>query len=122
TESSEEAHVYLEDDDEILVKPGDLFEINGHRLICGSFMDGEIVSNLMQGDKARIVNCDPPYNLPTDFFVKDNKKKNNHKDFAMGSGEMSDDEFVKFLSLIMQASKDNSVEGSIHYIFMDFRH
>lgn len=120
TETSEEPHVYLEEGDQIIVKPGDLFQINGHRLICASFMDTDKVSELMRDEKARIINCDPPYNLPANFFTNKNDQK--HKDFAMGAGEMSDDEFMKFLSLIMQASVDNSVPGAIHYIFMDFRH
>lgn len=119
TENSEEPHVYCNEVD-IIVKPGDLFEINGHRLICGSFTDDDTVTQLMQNDKARIVNCDPPYNLPANFFT--NKEEKRHKDFAMASGEMSDDEFVKFLALIMQKSVDNTVPGSIHYLFMDFRH
>lgn len=120
-ENAEEPDVII-DDENVKVSLGDLFEVNGHRIICGSFKDSEAVEQLMNGDKARIVNCDPPYNLPTDFFVKDNKKKNNHKDFAEACGEMSDDEFVGFLSQIMQTSKDNTVPGAIHYIFMDFRH
>ncbi len=106
----------------VIVQPGDLYELNGHRIICGSFRDEQAVTNLMQDEKARIVNCDPPYNLPADFFIKDNKKHNNHKDFAMGAGEMTDDEFVQFLALIMQCSVNNTVPGAIHYIFMDFRH
>lgn len=121
TDSAEEPHVYPSEEN-VIVKPGDLFEINGHRLICASFQDAEAVAQLMGEDKARIVNCDPPYNLPADFFIKDNKKKHNHKDFAEGAGEMTDEEFMKFLSMIMQTSVDNSVPGAIHYIFMDFRH
>lgn len=103
-----------------IVKAGDIFEINGHRIICGSFREEADVTVLMQDDKARIVNCDPPYNLPANFFT--NKEEKRHTNFAMGAGEMSHDEFVEFLALIMQRSKDNSVAGAIHYIFMDFRH
>ena len=108
------------DEADTFVKEGDLFEINGHRIICGSFRDEETVSKLMDGKKARIINCDPPYNLPANFFT--NKEEKRHKDFAMGAGEMTDDEFVEFLALIMQRSVENSLPGSIHYIFMDWRH
>ncbi len=110
------------DSGDILVQPGDLFEINSHRIICGSFTDAGTVGELMNGKKARILNCDPPYNLPADFFLKDNRKTHNHSDFAMGAGEMSDEEFVEFLALIMQRAVDHSMPGAIHYIFMDFRH
>lgn len=119
TSEAEEEHVEVSQNDTI-VSPGDIFEINGHRILCGSFSDDKAVDELMQGKKARIVNCDPPYNLPANFFTNKNEKR--HEDFAMGSGEMSDDEFAEFLASIMTASVQNTVAGSIHYIFMDFRH
>ena len=118
-QNGEEPHVEV-DEKNIIVKPGDLFQLNGHRLICGSFTSEDDVKALMQEDKARIINCDPPYNLPANFFT--NKDEQRHKDFAMGAGEMTDEEFVQFLALIMTTSVTNSVPGAIHYIFMDFRH
>jgi DNA modification methylase len=118
-ETGEEPHVDL-DQDNIVVQTGDLFQLNGHRIICGSFTNDQDVKALMQKDKARIVNCDPPYNLPANFFT--NQHEQRHKDFAMGAGEMTDEEFVQFLASIMNTSVSNSVPGAIHYIFMDFRH
>jgi DNA modification methylase len=109
-------------DDVIIVKPGDLFKLGNHRLICDSFINKAALEILFSGDKARILFTDPPYNLPADFFLKDNKKNNNHSDFAMGAGEMNDEEFADFLNSIMLAAINNSIAGAIHYIFMDFRH
>jgi DNA modification methylase len=74
----------------------------------------------MEGKKARILICDPPYNLPANFFT--NKDEKRHDDFAMGAGEMSDEEFVTFLEAIMKGGVDHTVEGGIHYVFMDWRH
>ena len=118
-QNGEEPEVEV-DINNLIVSPGDIFQLNGHRIICGSFTNEEQVEELMQGEKARIVNCDPPYNLPANFFT--NKDEKRHTDFAMGAGEMTDEEFCEFLSLIMKRSIDNSVPGAIHYIFMDFRH
>lgn len=103
----------------IVVQHDDMFQLGDHRIVCGSFQDELIVKELMGDDRARIIFCDPPYNLPTNFFIKERDK---HKDFAMGAGEMNDQEFTDFLALIMQRSCENSIEGSIHYICMDFRH
>jgi hypothetical protein len=105
---------------EIVVQPGDIFFLNEHRLACVDFRDTLPVSELIAGTKARIIFCDPPYNLPANFFT--NKDEKRHKNFAMGAGEMSDEQFVQFLSLIMKRSRENSVEGAIHYICMDWRH
>ena len=118
-ESGEEEEVYVLDQD-CIVSPGDIFQINGHRILCGSFKDSEKVDELMNGEKGRIVNCDPPYNLPANFFTNNSTKR--HKDFAEAAGEMSDDEFVQFLVIVMQMSVAHTVPGALHFIFMDFRH
>lgn len=104
----------------IVVKTGDLFQLGDHRVICGSFLEPGVRSSLLLGEQARILICDPPYNLPANFFLKDNAAK--HKDFAMGAGEMTDEEFASFLESIMHAAKVHTVPGAIHYIFMDHRH
>lgn len=115
----EEPEVEIDDAD-VFVKTGDLFELNGHRIICGSFMEPGVQNSLMQNQKARIVNTDPPYNLPANFFT--NKDEKRHENFEMGAGEMTDEEFSSFLELIMRASVAHTLPGSIHYIFMDWRH
>jgi hypothetical protein len=102
-----------------IVQAGDLFELNGHRILCGSFRESNNIQLLMGQKKARIVNCDPPYNIPVSLFVH---KDNGHADFAMAHGEMSDEEFVLFLGDAMKASLAATVPGAIHYYFMDWRH
>lgn len=114
--------VELDPDEDILVQPGDLFQLGDHRVICDSFQNEAVRAILMDGEKARILICDPPYNLPADFFLKDNRHTHNHKDFAMGAGEMDDEEFSAFLEEIMRAAVEYTVPGAIHYIFMDHRH
>lgn len=107
-------------EESVVIKPGDLFRLGKHMVFCGSFEDEAGVSMLMDGEKARIVNTDPPYNLAADYIGNVDHK--THDNFAMGHGEMSDSEFKEFIAKIMQASCDNSINGAIHYIFMDFRH
>ena len=48
--------------------------------------------------------------------------KVKHREFAMASGEMSTHEFTKFLETTFRRLTDFSTNGSIHYIFMDWRH
>jgi DNA modification methylase len=108
------------DNEPLIVNKGDIFELNQHRIICGSFEYPEVVELLMNGEKARIVNTDPPYNLAADYIG--NVEKKVHTNFAMGHGEMTDTEFCEFLAKIMKVSCDNSIDGAIHFVFMDFRH
>ena len=44
-------------------KPGDIWLLGEHRLICGSAADPETVSKLMNGKKAHLVFTDPPYGV-----------------------------------------------------------
>lgn len=115
---ADEEEVFIEEE-RIVVHPGDIFQIGEHVIACGDFQDKELISALFENGtiKGRILSCDPPYNLPTNFF-----SDQGHADFAMAAGEMSDVEFAGFLQSLMQVAKENTVDGAIHFIFMDFRH
>jgi DNA modification methylase len=102
-------------------KPGDLWQLGHHRLICGDSLDPKVISRLMDGKQARMVFTDPPYNVPIEGHVG-NSGKIKHREFAMASGEMSQGEFKDFLEKAFSNMADNSLDGSIHYLCMDWRH
>ena len=64
---------------------------------------------------------DPPYNVPIEGNVS-GLGKIHHREFAMARGEMSDDEFVNFLTDAFILLVRYSARGSIHFVFMDWRH
>ncbi|MFV2052242.1 DNA modification methylase [Aliiroseovarius sp. YM-037] len=103
------------------VRPGDVWQLGRHRLICGNALDPIVVGALMDGDVARMVFSDPPYNVPIDGHVG-NSGKVQHREFAMASGEMSQTEFVGFLERAFRNLVRYSVDGSIHFLCMDWRH
>jgi len=55
--------------EEPTTKPGDLWILGNHRLLCGDSTDVLAVERLMDGQKANMVFTDPPYgmNLDTDY-------------------------------------------------------
>ena len=59
----------MPEDVPVISKLGDLWELNGHRVLCGDSTDAEQVERLMAGRKADMIFTDPPYgmNLDTDF-------------------------------------------------------
>ena len=75
----------------------------------------------MDGKLARMVFTDPPYNVPIDGHVS-GLGKIKHREFAQASGEMSKDQFVTFLRTSFQNLCRHTVDGSIHFICMDWRH
>ena len=75
----------------------------------------------MAGEKARMVFTDPPYNVPIDGRVCGSGAI-RHREFAMASGEMSSARFTEFQAQAFRNLSDHSVEDSIHFVCMDWRH
>jgi len=71
--------------------------------------------------KANVVFTDPPYNVEIDGNVC-GKGSIHHREFAMASGEMSEGEFITFLTTSLRLLARFSTPGSVHFIFMDWRH
>ncbi|WP_372624272.1 site-specific DNA-methyltransferase [Falsiroseomonas sp.] len=104
-----------------VTRAGDLWELGPHRLLCGDSRDVEAYRRLMEGDLARVVFSDPPYNVPVGGHVC-GLARVQHREFAMASGEMSRAEFVAFLTAVFRNAAAASVDGAIHFQCMDWRH
>jgi DNA modification methylase len=106
---------------EVVCRPGDIWKLGPHRLICGDARDRDTVAALMNGEIAEMVFTDPPYNVRIDGHVS-GLGATRHREFAMASGEMTGAEFSAFLSSALQNLAAFSADGSIHFICMDWRH
>ena len=102
-------------------RPGDVWQLGRHRLICGNALDSEVIRQLMDGERARMVFSDPPYNVPIDGHVGGSGRI-KHREFAMAAGEMSVDEFTGFLRTSFRNLAEACVDGAIVYVCMDWRH
>lgn len=100
---------------------GDLWLLGPHRLICGSALEVSTFDLLMSGAKARMIFTDPPYNVPIAGHVGGSGAV-QHREFVMASGEMSRAQFTEFLTRAIRNLAHFSVDGSIHFICMDWRH
>ena len=49
--------------DEAETRPGDLWLLGDHRLLCGDAARAEDVDRLLDGSQVHLVNTDPPYNV-----------------------------------------------------------
>jgi len=102
-------------------QPGNLWRLGNHRLLCGNALDSGCYGTLLGGAKAALVITDPPYNVAINGHVG-GKGQIQHRDFAMGCGEMTSSDFTTFLTKTFEHLVANSADGSIHYAFMDWRH
>ncbi len=75
----------------------------------------------MQGERARAVFTDPPYNVKIDGHVCGSGTV-KHREFAMAAGEMDQAAFTAFLETSLGAMAAVSADGAIHFVCMDWRH
>jgi DNA modification methylase len=107
-------------EDHPVSRKGDLWQCGSHRLLCGDACDGSDWAILMGRDRAAMVFADPPYNVRISPWLGGGKIK--YREFAVASGEMSSAEYLNFLTSWMRPAAQFSENGSIHYIFIDWRH
>ena len=130
--SSGEIDVVLADtpdpDDEVIpevpvsprVRPGDIWQLGEHRIGCADGRDKAFLRQLVGGGEQ--IDCaflDPPYNVKINGHAN---AKGRHREFAMASGEMKEDEFRTFLTDTLGACASVSRNGAIHFVCMDWRH
>lgn len=115
---AEEAN-FLEQEIPARVKLGQLWLLGAHKLFCGDATQPNSYSRLLAGEKAQLILTDPPYNVKISGHVRSGRK---YQEFAMASGEMTENEFTAFLSTVFAQLQANSQPGSLHYVFMDWRH
>jgi DNA modification methylase len=100
---------------------GDLWQLGKHLLLCGDSTALDAYQVLLGAERADFVFTDPPYNVRIDGNVS-GLGSIRHREFAMASGEMTQDQFVQFLMRVFEQLCRYSADGSIHQICMDWRH
>ncbi len=108
-------------DQEPVTKPGDLWLLDKHGIICGNSLHDVTYRDLMGSRRAAMAFTDPPFNVRIDGHATGNGAI-RHREFAMASGEMSEAEFVAFLITSLKLLCDFSANNSVHYVCIDWRH
>ena len=111
----------ISESDQVITQSGDLWLLGKHRVLCGSALSQESYVTLMRARRADVVFIDPPYNVLIDGHASGNGSV-RHREFQMASGEMSEAEFVSFLTTSLRLLVRFSAGSSVHFICMDWRH
>jgi DNA modification methylase len=104
-----------------VTRPGDLWCLGRHRLVCGDARDGAVFAMLMGDEQADLIFTDPPYNVPIDGHVT-GLGRIRHREFAMGVGELSAEVFAAFLQQTLGHAAALARNGAIAFVCMDWRH
>lgn len=88
-------------------KPGEIYQLGDHLLMCGDSTSAEDMAKLMNGQKADLIVTDPPYNV-------DYKGGNGLK---IQNDNMSEELFLDFLTKAFRTMLNVLKNGGVFYIW-----
>jgi DNA modification methylase len=104
-----------------ITRRGDLWSLGRHRLLCGDARNKADYGFLLAEERADLIFTDPPYNVRIDGNVC-GLGTVRHREFAMASGEMSQEHFTAFLTQTLSHASSACRDGAIAFVCMDWRH
>lgn len=108
-----EEHELTEDDYEVEVpeepkaKPGDIYQLGEHRIMCGDSTSTADVKKLLAGETMDLVVTDPPYNVAIE----------NSQGMTIENDNMSADTFQEFLNKAFTNMNEALKPGGAFYIW-----
>lgn len=105
----------------VIARPGDIWNLGRHRIVCGDALAEKTFDCLLEGRKASVGFTDPPYNVKINGHVS-GKGKVRHREFLQASGEMSETEFRGFLVTAFGHAARHSELGAVWFACIDWRH
>lgn len=88
-------------------KPGEIYQLGKHRLMCGDSTNPEEVKELCNGEEMDLLFTDPPYNVDV----------SNSEGMKIANDNLSNSEFKKFLTSAFANASENLKKGGAFYIW-----
>lgn len=104
-----DADAALEQIENPISRPGDIWLLGKHRLICGDSTDPAVITKLMDGKKANLCVTDPPYNV--------NYTAGSENERTIKNDHMEDESFYKFLLAAFKNIFNALDDGAAVYVF-----
>ena len=106
-------------------QPGDVYQLGDHRLMCGDSTKPEDVEKLMNGDKAKLIFTDPPYNV--DYKSPSNLSYNSQKFGGTGgkifNDNKSDEDALEFYTQVLLRLYENTTDDvTLYWWFANKNH
>jgi len=100
---------------EPVTKPGDLWSMGSHRLLCGDSTSASDVSRLMDGEHAALLQTDPPYGIAYVENAKTKGQAQGHADIA--NDELDGEKLQAFLEATIRAALPHLTESCAFYLW-----
>jgi len=104
-----------------VTESGDVWQLGKHSVICGNSLHDDTYRTLLGNRRAAVVFTDLPFNVKIDGHATGNGAI-HHREFPMASGEMSEVEFISFLTSSLKLLSRYSRTDCVQFICMDWRH
>jgi DNA modification methylase len=103
--------------EEPVTKPGDLYILGKHLLLCGDATDPEDYARLMQGQLARLIFTDPPYNVNyrSPAGLDYDSEKYGGTGGQIFNDNLSDDDCLQFYSRVLWNMYEHSTDDVTIY-------
>ena len=101
-----------------VTRPGDLWLLGDHRLLCGDARSAVDFGRLMKGSLAAAVFCTPPSMLVGSAIQRGGPEPSGS---GLESAEMSPEQYREFLLETLGNAAGASAEGAIHFVCTDWR-
>jgi len=106
----------IEDDvpeppDEPVTRPGDLWALGEHRLLCGDSTDASQVSRLMAKTTARMMFTDPPWNVA----IGSDSNPRHRQRRGLANDDLPPEQFQAFLDAFLIAARPH-VAGDVYCV------
>ena len=98
-----------EEIEEPITKPGDIWILGKHRLMCGDSTQKNDIMRLINNQEADMILTDPPYNV--DYVGK------TAEALKIKNDNMSDNQFYEFLKKVFENMYSVTKEGASIYVF-----
>lgn len=97
-------------------KPGEIYQLGNHRLMCGDSTKEDDIKKLMNGQLADMVFTDPPWNV--NYGAVDNDNAQGYKPRTILNDFMGTESFKEFMFKAFKNMNDYSKPGAMTYIVM----
>ncbi|MGE3150511.1 MAG: site-specific DNA-methyltransferase, partial [Pseudorhodoplanes sp.] len=101
-------------------RPGDLWRLGDHLLLCGDALQPDSYTRLLGEDKVDCCFVDAPWNIPIEGFVSGLGKK-KHKNFKHAAGELSPAQFEGFVDTFTGHLARRLLDGGVYFSCIDWR-
>ncbi len=93
-----------------ITKPGDLWILGEHRLLCGDSTKVEDVERVMGGEKAGLMNTDPPYGIAYDSRALHPNAGRQLPARPIANDDLVDEKLQQFLESAFSAAVDEALK------------